>query len=81
MEQRDIISMLNYPDRPLVDYALSLANLTLPEQEAITMRVYNGETVESAAERCPAPITIPGMGTVTLTINDVDMLYNCIMHG
>lgn len=51
MEQRDIISMLNYPDRPLVDYAVSLANLTLPEQEAITMRVYNGETVESTAER------------------------------
>lgn len=34
-----------------------------------------------AAERCPAPITIPGMGTVTLTVNDVDMLYNCIMQG
>lgn len=33
------------------------------------------------AERCPAPITIPGMGTITLTVNDVDMMYNCIMQN
>lgn len=51
MEQRDILSMLNYPDRPLVDYAVSMANLTAPEREAINLRVYDGETVESAAER------------------------------
>lgn len=33
-----------------------------------------------AAEKCPAPISIPGMGTITLTVSDVDMLYNCIMN-
>lgn len=51
MEQRDILIMLNYPDRPLVDYAVSMANLSAPERECINMRVYDGETVESAAER------------------------------
>lgn len=51
MEQRNIISMLNYPDKPLVDYAVSMANLTAQEREAIILRVYEGETVESAAER------------------------------
>lgn len=34
-----------------------------------------------AAEKCPAPISIPGMGTITLTVSDVDMLYNCIMQS
>ena len=51
MEQRDIIRMLNYPDRPLVDFSVSMANLTAPERECIDLRVYDGETVESAAER------------------------------
>lgn len=34
-----------------------------------------------AAEKCPAPVTVPGMGTITLTVADVDMLYNCIMQS
>lgn len=34
-----------------------------------------------AAEKCPAPISIPWMGTITLTVSDVDMLYNCIMQS
>ena len=51
MEQRDIIRMLNYPDKPLVDFSVSMANLTGPERECINLRVYDGETVESAAER------------------------------
>ena len=51
MEQRDIIRMLNYPDKPLVDFSVSMANLTAPERECINLRVYDGETVESAAER------------------------------
>lgn len=34
-----------------------------------------------AAEKCPAPISVPGMGTITLTVSDVDMLYNCIMQS
>lgn len=51
MEQRDIIRMLNYPDRPLVDFSVSMANLTAQERECINLRVYDGETVESAAER------------------------------
>lgn len=34
-----------------------------------------------AAEKCPAPISIPGMGTITLTVSDVDMMYNCIMQS
>lgn len=31
MEQRDILSMLNYPDKPLVDFSVSMANLTAQE--------------------------------------------------
>ena len=51
MEPREIITMLNYPDKALVDFSVSIANLTAPERECIDLRVYGGETVESAAER------------------------------
>ena len=51
MEPREIITMLNYPDKALVDFSVSIANLTVPERECIDLRVYDGETVESAAER------------------------------
>lgn len=50
MEQRDIISMLNYPDSALVDHAVRRANLTAPEWECICLREYEAETIESAAE-------------------------------
>lgn len=50
MEQREIISFLNYPDKGLVDYAVSCANLTTPELQAIQHRVFLGQTIEMAAE-------------------------------
>lgn len=50
MEQRDIITFLNYPERGLVDYAVSCANLNALELQAIEHRVFLGETVEAAAE-------------------------------
>lgn len=50
METREINSFLNYPDRGLVDYAVSCANLTMPEQQTIHHRVIMGQTIEAAAE-------------------------------
>ena len=50
MEQNEIISFLNYPDKGLVDYAVSCANLTAPELQAIHHRVFMGQTIEVAAE-------------------------------
>lgn len=39
------------------------------------------EYLRPAAAQCPAPISIPGMGTITLTESDVDTLYNYITHS
>lgn len=50
MEQDEILRFLQYPDRGLVDYAISCANLTAPEAQAIHHRVFLGETIEAAAE-------------------------------
>ena len=50
MEEREIISFMKYPDKGLVDYAISCANLTAPELLAIQRRVLFGETLEEAAE-------------------------------
>ena len=51
MEPREIRAMLHYPDTPLVDFAVSRANLTVPEWECIKLREREAETIESAAER------------------------------
>lgn len=51
LENRQIVEFLNYPDRALVAHAIDRANLTVPEWECIKLREYDGETVESAAER------------------------------
>lgn len=51
MEHREIIAVLNYPDRDLVRYAVDRANLTDPEWDIICLREYQGDTIESAAER------------------------------
>ena len=51
MDNRQIINFINYPDRGLVEFAVNRANLTAPEWECIKAREYNGETVESLAER------------------------------
>jgi len=51
MEQRQIISILNYPDRALVEFAVNRANLTRSEWDTIKAREYDGETVETLAER------------------------------
>lgn len=56
MEQREINSFLNYPDKGLVDYAVSCANLTAPELQTLHHRVFMGQTIEVAAE---ALITSP----------------------
>jgi hypothetical protein len=37
--------------------------------------------IRPAAEKCPAPIDIPVLGTLTLSVSDVDKLYNYIMKG
>lgn len=37
--------------------------------------------LKPAAAKCPAPIAIPGIGTITLTETDVDALYNYIIGG
>lgn len=37
--------------------------------------------LKPASSKCPAPITLPGIGTITLTEADVDALYNYIMGG
>lgn len=37
--------------------------------------------LKPAAEKCPAPINVPGIGTITLTVADVDALYNYIIGG
>lgn len=37
--------------------------------------------LKPAAEKCPAPINVPGIGTITLTAADVDALYNYIIGG
>lgn len=37
--------------------------------------------LKPAAEKCPAPINVPGIGTITLTAADVDALYNYITGG
>lgn len=50
MEQQEIIRFLRYPDRGLVDYAVSCANLTGPEAEAIHRRYRMDESIERAAE-------------------------------
>ena len=50
MEHRDIVAMLNYPDRHLVLHAVERANLTSQEWECIRLREYAGETIEQAAE-------------------------------
>lgn len=38
MEPREIRAMLQYPDAPLVDFAVRRANLTAPEWECIRLR-------------------------------------------
>ena len=59
MEQREIIDFLNYPDKGLVDYAVSCANLTAPELQAIHHRIFLGQTIETAAEDLDtSPMTI-----------------------
>ena len=59
MEQREIIDFLNYPDKGLVDFAMSCANLTAPEMQVIHHRVFLGETIEAAAESLlTSPMTI-----------------------
>lgn len=35
--------------------------------------------LKPAASKCPAPISIPGMGTITLTESDIDTLYTYII--
>lgn len=50
MERSEIISFLNYPDAPLVDLAVKRANLSAHEWRAISIREYDGMTVEAAAE-------------------------------
>lgn len=39
------------------------------------------EYLKPAAAQSPAPISLPGMGTITLTEKDVDMVYNYIMSS
>lgn len=50
METREINSFLNYPEKGLVDYAVSCANLTDPELQTIYHRVIMGQSIEVAAE-------------------------------
>lgn len=35
MEQRDIIRMLNYPDKPMVDFFASMAEAFLDDKDAV----------------------------------------------
>lgn len=50
MERSEIKSFLNYPDAPLVELAVKRANLNAQEWRAVTIREYDGMTVEAAAE-------------------------------
>lgn len=50
MKREEIKSFLNYPDAPLVDLAVKRANLNAHEWRAVTVREYDGMTVEAAAE-------------------------------
>ena len=50
MERNEIKSFLNYPDAPLVELAVKRANLNAGEWRAVTIREYDGMTVEAAAE-------------------------------
>lgn len=51
MEREQIRRFLNYYDSALVDHAVHRANLTAHEWEAVRLREFDDETVESAAER------------------------------
>ena len=51
MEREQIRRFLNYYDSALVDHAVRRANLSAQEWEAVHLREFSGETVESAAER------------------------------
>ena len=73
MDTREIISFLNYPDRGLVDYALSCANLTRHEQEILERRYRQSETVEQAAEY----LLISPRTAATWSASAMDKLDNC----
>lgn len=51
MKHKDIVAFLGYPDNELVMLAVKRANLTRREWEVIQLRINDGETIESAAER------------------------------
>lgn len=51
MEREQIRRFLNYYDAALVDHAVRRANLSAHEWQAVQLREFNDETVESAAER------------------------------
>lgn len=51
MSESDITAFLRYPSAQLVDYALSLVNLTWQERTAITLCGRQRYTQEQAAEQ------------------------------
>ena len=51
MNEDQVIQFLRYPAAGLVEFALSLANLSWKEETAINLCVRRGMTQESAAEK------------------------------
>ena len=50
MTEEQVVAFLRYPAAGLVEYALSLANLSWKEETAITLCARRGMTQEKAAE-------------------------------
>lgn len=51
MSEDDVKAFLNYPTKPLVEFALTLVNLTWQERAAIELCAIQNYTQERAAEK------------------------------
>ena len=51
MSEDDVKAFLRYPSKALVDFALTLVNLTWQERTAVDLCIMQGYTQEAAAEK------------------------------
>lgn len=85
MEPREIRTVLQYPNKPLVLFLVDQANLTANERKVIDMREHGGYTIESAAEaldispRAVSYIYHDGMEKLNTSFSSMPFLSSAIL--